>query len=249
MLDSNKWQIVLTATVVPGPRQQSLVTRDPKVRLEQYLHAVQWWQKSAEAAGAALAVIENSGNANLFDDLDCVRAGSVQVIPGVCCESQVAARGKGMGEANMLSQASDIFSDKELIIKCTGRLIVRNWETVIRRGTRLEPQRVLVDWNLDLSAADTRFLAAPPAALRDFADYALAVVDDHKGRHLEHAMAEWLVREYSRGSRAALFERTPLFVGTSASTGINYSLVRGIFRSVLENLLNARIIRTGSAIA
>lgn len=249
MTDANKWQIVLTATVVPGPRQHSLVTRDPEVRLEQYMHAVKWWQKSAEAAGVALAVIENSGNDNLFHDLDCVRAGTVQVIPGVRCDSQVAARGKGMGEANILAQAADLFSDRELIIKCTGRLIVRNWQAVIRRGNRLKPQRVLVDWNLDLSAADTRFLAAPPAALGDFADYALAVVNDHTGHHLEHAMAEWLVREYSRGNRAALFERTPLFVGRSASTGTNYSIMRGTFRSVLENLLDARILRTVSGLA
>lgn len=249
MTDPSKWQIVLTATVVPEPGQQYLVTRDPKVRLNQYLHAVKWWHKTAEASGVALAVIENSGNAHLFQDLDCVRAGKVQVIQGFPCDTQVAARGKGMGEANMLSQAADLFPNKGLIIKCTGRLIVRNWEEVIRRGNRSQRQQVLVDWNLDLSAADTRFLAAPPAALRDFANYALMVVDDHKGRHLEHAMAEWLVQEYARGNRAAMFERTPLFVGTSASTGISYSIMRGTFRSVFETLLNARIIRTGGALA
>jgi hypothetical protein len=213
-------------------------------RLKQYEKAIAWWARVTLRRSVSIFVFENSHSSAQLSSLDCVARGQVTLVDVEPNSAEMELRGKGAGEARLLMEAARVTAGYERVIKCTGRLTVPNWSVLLSDARRYPPSTLLADWNLSLNRLDTRFFVVAPSELNQLAGFALTHVDERRGIHMEDSAAAWAVRMMPGGGRSAMFSRTPIFSGSSASVGTSYHPARAHVRSALEWAFGSRMIRS-----
>jgi len=233
--------VVLTATVVPSSKVGKVRLRNSNERLKQYVWAISWWMERSRRAGFSLLVAENSGNIDQLSHSIGEIPQSVRFIDVQPPPEHEMFRGKGFQEALLLDAASKELNDCTHIFKCTGRLRLLNWRKLMTSS--IGQAAVTADWSPQLTAIDTRSFACGPNALADMAAWAAQRVDESRNFHLEHTLAEWLLQARMKGLPIDQFERSPLYVGESASTATKYKWTRAHVRGVIEQATRSRLVR------
>jgi len=227
--------IALTATVTPPASVPSLALRDQRLRLRHYRRAVNWWARSAEKHSIPVFVFENSESGDRMSEFRRVRDGLVTILNVEPPEPDAVLRGKGAGEAEILHRAASVLEDFDYIVKCTGRLRVLNWFSVVASSLQAAPAPAYVKWGEDRSRVDTRFLVATPRFLHDWMGRALSLVDEKAGCDLEQATAQIFSKPNGGMTVAESFARLPIIRGQSASTGTRYRGYRASLDYVSDN--------------
>ncbi|MDB6008696.1 MAG: hypothetical protein JWL65_946 [Gammaproteobacteria bacterium] len=232
--------LLLTATIDPGDTMM-VVRREPLLRLEDYRLALESWL-SSEAA-PKIVVCENSGyDLTPLKRLVTPRAGREVEFISFSGNQHGATRGKGYAEIGIIEHAmakSELLSNSDVVVKCTGRLIVRNALRVLR-STASSDFDIMCTLKGNLTFADSRLFAATPAFLRDYLFPRVDMIDDNAGVHFEHALASATARALADRKCWRPFPIFPRIEGISGSDGLvmTNSAVKSAAKTLYHRLRN-----------
>lgn len=212
--------LLLTGCINPSGMVYTSLN-NPKEREIQYVNAIRYYLSNTHYP---IVFTENSGTdiSQLFTD--SIKSGRMEFL--TFNGNQNKERGKGYGECEILQYALEhsilINTDRnKRIAKITGRLIIRNIQSIIRWHTLFTSQHTtLCSFNSDLSFPDSRFIIASTVFYHTFLkkkDY----INDSAGYYFEHALCDTIKKEKN-------FAYSPFFImprieGISGSTGKEYT--------------------------
>lgn len=150
---NNDIVLLLTATVTP---QFNYMAHKPTERLEHYISAIKWY---LENTPYKLVIGENSNYCQLCDTLDRKYRERVELISW---QETNTSRTFGYNEFLILKkvyQQSLFVKEAKLIIKITGRLIVKNIKWHIRQLQLFSGDYIAADIHRSLVYIDSRFFA------------------------------------------------------------------------------------------
>jgi hypothetical protein len=232
--------LLLTATIDPGATIL-VVRREPLLRLEDYRFALESWL-SSEAA-VRIVFCENSAyDLAALRRLCAPETGREVEFISFSGNEHGATRGKGYAELGIIEYAmrsSDLISNSDVIVKCTGRLTVRNAQRVVQaiRGCDFD---IMCTLKRNLAFADSRLFAATPEFIRHYLLPRADMIDDNAGVHFEHALASATARALGDGMRWSPFPVFPRIEGISGSDGrvMTNSAVTSAAKAVYHRLRN-----------
>jgi hypothetical protein len=149
-----------------------------------------------------------------------------------------SSMGKGYSEMLGISRVlheSMLLRDARRIVKCTGRLTVRNAGPLFRLSEGLEFD-IMCTLRSHLSFASSRFFIASPEFFADYLAPMGSMIDDTKGVYFEHALACATTRALSERKRWAPFPIVPDIVGISGTS--NERQTRSAVRRAAHALLH-----------
>ena len=218
-----------------------VVRRDPLLRLEDYRRALESWLSSQ--AAPKIVVCENSGyDLAPLRHLVAPRAGREVEFISFSGNQQGATKGKGYAEIGIIEHAlatSELLSNSDVVVKCTGRLIVRNALRVLR-ATASSDFDIMCTLKRNLTFADSRLFAATPGFLRDYLLPRVDMIDDNAGVHFEHALASATARALADRKCWRPFPIFPRIEGISGSDGLSMtnSAVKSTAKTLYHRLRN-----------
>ncbi|MCW2972361.1 MAG: hypothetical protein JWN72_634 [Thermoleophilia bacterium] len=223
MHDSPNIAILLTATINVGATPDVAHVSSSERRAD-YARGLAPW---LAVPGLHVVLCENSG-ADLEAFRDAPRAhGSELELIGFHGSDVAVLRGKGAGEAELIAHAfasSSALRDADLVVKVTGRLVVRNTEQFLRGIRAAEGVEVFADLRLRqrISVADSRVFAARPSFYFDRLLKRADRMDDPAGSYFEHVLAQAVHAVAADGEPWDLLPVYPEVVGRSGTTGDRY---------------------------
>lgn len=213
--------LVLSAAVNPG-EPASVVRADPAVRQADYLESLRRWIEVSEARfPLEILFCDNSGwpleemarSARQYASR--TRVDFVQLGP--------TGLGKGVGEAMIVDhviQSELPERDVDFVVKCTGRLFVKNCLPALRRlGQDVDLMCAL---DAQLRFADSRFFVARKEVFSTRLAGLGPEIDDSRHVYFEHALLRRALGAVADGARWVPFPSPLLFVGRSATDGTKY---------------------------
>jgi hypothetical protein len=213
--------LLLTATIDTGSTPR-VARSDPGTRLKDYQQALRYWLRSRSIDKVVFC--ENSGY-----DLSTLETAAAQFSD---CQVEFlsfdgyavgALRGKGSAELAIILHAvshSRLLSRAHTVIKCTGRLSVRNAPSLISK-IEAEQFDVMCDIGRYLSYADSRIFAATPEFISNYLGREKDIVNDFNGVYLEHALACAATRALADRKIWRPLPANPQIMGISGTIGSN----------------------------
>ena len=213
--------ILLTACVNPGGMPYTVVS-DAKQRLNQYLLALQFYLQNTSCP---IVFVDNSNmDKTPFLEYESQYGSRLEIL--TFDGNKVKTQGKGLGEMEIIEYALmhskfNLLLDKYRIVKITGRLIVRNINSLLKCDKwHLYPYKSIVcHINSDLTFADSRIFISLGSFM-----YLLVkqkkYLNDTKGIYFEHLLCQQIKQQKTFTFFPFITE--PHFEGISGSTGIKY---------------------------
>lgn len=213
--------ILLTACVNPGGMPFTVVS-DATQRLNQYLLALQFYLQNTSCP---IVFVDNSNmDKTPFLEYESQYGSRLEILS--FDGNKVKTQGKGFGEMEIIEYALihskfNLLLDKHRIVKITGRLIVRNINSLLKCDKwHLYPYKSIVcHINSDLTFADSRVLIS----LGSFMNLLVKQkkhLNDTKGIYFEHLLCQQIKQQKTFTFFPFITE--PHFEGISGSTGIKY---------------------------
>ena len=213
--------ILLTACINPGGMPFTVVS-DATQRLNQYLLALQFYLQNTSCP---IVFVDNSNmDKTPFLEYESQYGSRLEILS--FDGNKVKTQGKGFGEMEIIEYALihskfNLLLDKHRIVKITGRLIVRNINSLLKCDKwHLYPYKSIVcHVNSDLTFADSRIFIS----LGSFMNLLVKqkkYLNDTKGIYFEHLLCQQIKQQ--KTYTFFLFITEPHFEGISGSTGIKY---------------------------
>jgi hypothetical protein len=211
---------MLTATI--DPRSTPFVARrDPALRLRDYEHALRAWLSSGSVE--RIVFIENSAHdlaslRRIADSQDRVEVEFLSFEDSGGGEQ----RGKGFAELEIICHGlanSRHLAASRLIVKCTGRLFLRNARALLSRVSDSTVD-VMCDIMRHLTFADTRLFIATPEFISSYLMREREMIDDLKGVYFEHAMARATLKAVAGELVWLPFPIYPRLRGIAGTSGV-----------------------------
>lgn len=213
--------ILLTACINPGGMPFTVVS-DATQRLNQYLLALQFYLQNTSCP---IVFVDNSNmDKTPFLEYESQYGSRLEILS--FDGNKVKTQGKGLGEMEIIEYALihskfNLLLDKHRIVKITGRLIVRNINSLLKCDKwHLYPYKSIVcHINSDLTFADSRIFISLGSFM-----YLLVkqkkYLNDTKGIYFEHLLCQQIKQQKTFTFFPFITE--PHFEGISGSTGIKY---------------------------
>ena len=213
--------ILLTACINPGGMPFTVVS-DATQRLNQYLLALQFYLQNTSCP---IVFVDNSNmDKTPFLEYESQYGSRLEILS--FDGNKVKTQGKGLGEMEIIEYALihskfNLLLDKHRIVKITGRLIVRNINSLLKYDKwHLYPYKSIVcHVNSDLTFADSRIFIS----LGSFMNLLVKqkkYLNDTKGIYFEHLLCQQIKQQKTFTFFPFITE--PHFEGISGSTGIKY---------------------------
>ena len=213
--------ILLTACINPGGMPFTVVS-DATQRLNQYLLALQFYLQNTSCP---IVFVDNSNmDKTPFLEYESQYGSRLEILS--FDGNKVKTQGKGLGEMEIIEYALihskfNLLLDKHRIVKITGRLIVRNINSLLKCDKwHLYPYKSIVcHVNSDLTFADSRIFIS----LGSFMNLLVKqkkYLNDTKGIYFEHLLCKQIKQQKTFTFFPFITE--PHFEGISGSTGIKY---------------------------
>ena len=213
--------ILLTACINPGGMPFTVVS-DATQRLNQYLLALQFYLQNTSCP---IVFVDNSNmDKTPFLEYESQYGSRLEILS--FDGNKVKTQGKGLGEMEIIEYALihskfNLLLDKHRIVKITGRLIVRNINSLLKYDKwHLYPYNSIVcHVNSDLTFADSRIFIS----LGSFMNLLVKqkkYLNDTKGIYFEHLLCQQIKQQKTFTFFPFITE--PHFEGISGSTGIKY---------------------------
>lgn len=213
--------ILLTACINPGGMPFTVVS-DATQRLNQYLLALQFYLQNTSCP---IVFVDNSNmDKTPFLEYESQYGSRLEILS--FDGNKVKTQGKGLGEMEIIEYALihskfNLLLDKHRIVKITGRLIVRNINSLLKCDKwHLYPYKSIVcHVNSDLTFADSRIFIS----LGSFMNLLVKqkkYLNDTKGIYFEHLLCQQIKQQKTFTFFPFIME--PHFEGISGSTGIKY---------------------------
>ena len=234
---------MLTAAIDVGTTPEVAVA-DPGTRLAEYRRALAFYLALPGLDG--LLFCENTGH-----DLAALQAldpaGRVEFLR-ISDPARDLGRGKGHAELGIVLEAlatSRTIRAEDLVVKVTGRYLVRNLPR-LAASLRANPgYDVVGDLRRTLTRVDTRVCAFRPAFAATYLAPQRARIDDRRGVFLEHAFARATLLALADGGRWRPWAVEPDIEGVSGTGGDGYQRgpLRRAYRATLRRLQWATLQR------
>ena len=213
--------ILLTACINPGGMPFTVVS-DATQRLNQYLLALQFYLQNTSCP---IVFVDNSNmDKTPFLEYESQYGSRLEILS--FDGNKVKTQGKGLGEMEIIEYALihskfNLLVDKHRRVKITGRLIVRNINSLLKCDKwHLYPYKSIVcHVNSDLTFADSRIFIS----LGSFMNLLVKqkkYLNDTKGIYFEHLLCQQIKQQKTFTFFPFITE--PHFEGISGSTGIKY---------------------------
>ena len=225
--------LLLTGTIDPSKFNNTMTTlTDVHIRLHQYEVAIEWWIRKSNFKN--IIFIENSGfpfGVRKYTQLAELTQKKFEYIQGTPFVEETIAHGKSYGEIKLISEAiekSMLLKSEKSFYKCTGRLIIKNVNRILR--TKYKSDTVFTGVPAD-KWAFTWFFSVNIDFYKKYLSDAYKYVEDQKGVYMEHIYYERLL-EHSK--LIDTFYVYPNVDGVSAGTNSQYH--SGRLRLLYKNL-------------
>ena len=188
---------------------------NPEERKAQYVNAIRYYLNETIYP---VVFAENSGT-----DISLIFQGFIDSGRLECLTymgNQNKEKGKGYGEAEIIEFAiknSRLIDEKCIIIKITGRLIIKNINNILR-PLKTHTDFVSCQFHSDLKFADSRLVCAITAFYHQFL-YFKEQINDQKGVYFEHILSFSVINS---NLYYIPFPEEPIFIGQSGTTGATY---------------------------
>ena len=206
--------ILLTGCINPNGMPFTQLT-DICERQKQYVDAIHFYLNNTDFQ---IVFCENSNTNIQFLFKNEQRRLEILTYAG----NQNKRRGKGYGEVEIIEYAlcnSSFIKDDCVIIKITGRLIVRNINEIITHKFPLQKKNsIICSFNSDLKYADSRIFYAPVSFFKSFINHKYEI-NDSKNIFFEHVLSQQILMN---NNSAYPFWEEPSIIGVSGSTGKVY---------------------------
>lgn len=195
--------ILLSACVNPNGMTHTAL-QDTQERMNQYKRAILWY---IEHTDQPIVVVENSNTDMSAEFADFIKEGRLEYIffDGNNYPHEL---GKGLGEALIIKYALDnsyILKSYDSFIKITGRLILNNFNDIIRK---IEPE-VIYSNTIFIDGKGVNFSHVFIANRNFILNYFLPYIDkldDSKGFYFEHLLFEAISKwERNGGNHSEFF--------------------------------------------
>lgn len=215
--------LLLTGCINPNGMTMTALSNQEE-RKRQYVEAIHFYLSNTSYP---IVFSENSGTdiSHLFKKE--IKSGRLEYLS--FSGNQNKEKGKGYGECEIIQYAlnnSKIihFVKDKRIAKITGRLIIRNINSIVRGHSILFPQKtVFCAINSNLSFPDSRFIIAPECFYQTFLKSKEAI-NDTQGYFFEHALCDTIKKE--KQFPYSPFLLMPQIEGMSGSSGEIYQKER-----------------------
>lgn len=184
-------------------------------RKTQYVNAIRYYLNNTIFP---VVFAENSGTDISFLFQDLIDSGRLECLSYI--GNQNKEKGKGYGEAEIIEFAinnSRVIDEKCIIIKITGRLIIKNINRILRR-LKTRTDFVSCQFHSDLKFADSRLVCASTAFYHQFLNFK-EQINDQKGVFFEHILSSSVLNS---NLCYIPFSEEPIFIGKSGTTGDIY---------------------------
>lgn len=225
--------ILLTGTIDTTIFNNTMTTlTDTKARLSQYCSAIDWWIRKSNFKN--IVFIENSGyhfECEHFNKLAASFGKNFEYLLGTPYVEETIKYGKSYGEIKLINEAiekSRYLNIDESFFKCTGRLIIKNVNKIIKR--KYNKNNIFTGIPTD-KWAFTWFFSVDKEFYSNYLYDAYTRVNDFQGTYMEHIYYDVLSKHKNEISQ---FDMYPNVSGISAGTDNKYH--SGRIRLVLKNI-------------
>lgn len=210
--------LIITGCINPNSNVPVLSVKDGDLRRRQYIDSIRFYIEKTNFEN--IVFCENSG-AQKDDSLEKTAKKNGKKFEWLSFSGDVdkaITKGKGFGEIEIINYAiahSKLLSEKKLIFKVTGRLIIKNVNWFIRLG------KPSVNYFMGREDAfvDTRCYCISRETFEKYFSQSGERVDDTHGVFLEHVFYKIISEE---NVEYRLFPIEPEFSGVSGSKGYSY---------------------------
>ena len=211
--------LLLTSCINPNGMTMTALSNQEE-RKKQYVEAIHFYLSKTHYS---IVFAENSGTDISYLFKKEIKSGRLEFLS--FSGNHNKEKGKGYGECEIiqfaLSNSKIIhFAKDKRIAKITGRLIIRNINSIVRIHNFLFPKNsVFCAINSNLSFPDSRFIIAPECFYHSLLK-SKEIIDDSRGYYFEHALCNTIKRE--KQFPYFPFLLMPQIEGKSGSSGIIY---------------------------
>jgi len=229
--------VILTGTVIPQISNR-LIISDPRTRALGYSEALESWAGLASKLDIRVIFAENSGFGLNQLSISATARERLQFLPVPGPSPAQAVRGKGAAEHSILRAALDgiTLSEDEILLKCTGRLFIRNFKRILPKRKPRFPFLIADLPRGNWEWIDSRVFGGSVGIWREHLVHVGQFADDEKGFNYENDLARVATQLAKVSPRTVLnFTEKPWFRGQSGTTGDIYGA--GLPASVRHTLL------------
>ena len=226
---------IITGTLSPSNKMFAVDLVDIKKRLCQYADMICFLAESRKIDKYVFC--ENSDSMELLQQLKEVdKSGKKAEYMSFAGSSSSVQYGKGYGEGEILQHVlkeSKLLHDEEEFIKITGRIIIRNIDSIVQK---MEPGVNYFNTVRPLTRdrqIDTKFYKVSKKDFENYFENAYINVNDLEKRYLEHVYYRIIEKNEVQYRN---FPEYPIYEGVSGSIGISYGSVK--WKYFLKNLLS-----------
>jgi hypothetical protein len=228
MSESPKFPLVITTALSPGPGVPYLAVEKGRQRTQETLYSILWW--ICQSDFTEFVVIDATNDGSLKVPLETLAAAcgkKLEFFAAPSDSSLVIRYGKGYGEGMALET---VFDESQILrgamgfFKCTGKLIVLNYQACVRQAMHRD---FFFDAPRNLPKfVDTRFYFASKDFWNKHLRAAYRAVNDPAGKFLEHAYFDAI-------TQAANIPFNPVVIrysGVSGTSGHRYDISERHYR-------------------
>ena len=149
--------------------------------------------------------------------------------------AQVEQRGKGFGEGEIIDYAlknSSLIAEESWFIKITGRLYVKNMDSVLKRMNKETNYLQTMYMDTRKKVMDTRFYACKIESYNKYFRDLYKEVDDANKVYIEKLFAQKIMNSDIRYRNMPVY---PKIGGQSGSSGVEYQLSK--MKYILKNVM------------
>lgn len=220
--------MVITGCVSPEKDVPFLAVRSEEERLREYISCMIWAiQKTS--VDKIIYVDTNGFDLSKVEELRNILQQTKKTIEFLSFKANskmVEEKGKGYGEGQaleyVLRESKVIETEKDVLLKLTGRLMIGNIESIITKMniSTLRENNIVINLNYPASDMyDTRFYAVRWNTYALYLKKAYCEVDDRNWVCLEHVFFNKIKKNRLK---AICTKEYPQFIGRSGSTGKMY---------------------------
>lgn len=233
--------LLLTACVNPNGMSFTKI-QDTNLRLSEYISAIFWYLKNTSLP---IVVCENTLYDFSNDFEDYLSSGRLELL---CFNGNGYERslGKGYGEALIIDYAikhSKLITEKSIIIKITGRIIINNIRDIIidcNNQNNIYADAFLIDGRMQ---AASRIFISPYLFLTNYFLSNLSSLNDSKYYYFEHLLYDSSKKwEIDKMGKFVEPKRVIIYTGISGSTGCSLSIS---YIKIIRVYLSKKLKRIG----
>lgn len=236
--------LLITGCIKPF-NVEYLALTDEKIRLKEYINSIKY--AICNSKFDSIVFCENSNYAYDYNELFILAKEynkQLEILSFLGNASEQQKHGKGYGEGEIIDyiiRNSQLIKKEEFFCKITGRLIVENFNKIIKNNNKC-----IFNRNYYTKASvDTRLYCCSMEIYERYFRDAYKRVDDASGRYMEVVFFDILNANHINYS---CFSRRVAFKGVSGSSGIEYGKEPLWYKIVLDivsimNIFNSDLIQ------